>query len=228
MTLVRTVLLVGVALGIASGAAYAGPAQDAGAFSPEVDCGKWSLKGLRLGMPLAEFLEAHPKAKHGKNWFRADDRGRAWYLWVENRMRGVYNYVLPERDDPNAPIVSIVALIDVTETSPSSVIEALVRRWGTPVFREVEVTKVRYFNAFGAPRGEFDWKATTWEDQACDLVVTAFEKNTLSPATTLGLLPYDIKVTLMTVSLDSFSKEITRTEQQRKNREATADDAVRP
>src|SRR2546428_10572490 len=75
------------------------------------NCTKWSLKGLRLGMKLTDFKEAHPNAKHGRNWFRPDDRGRDWYFWAESRMHGVYNYVLPETDEDDAPVISIVALI---------------------------------------------------------------------------------------------------------------------
>ena len=140
------------------------------------DCSRWSIKGLRLGMPLSEVKERHPKAKHGRNWFRRDDKGREWHFWAESRMKGLYTYVLPEQDEPDARIISIVTLIDVSEASPAAAVDSLVERWGPPKERDVLVSTVRYFNAFGAPKGELDWKATAWEDPLCDILATALDQ----------------------------------------------------
>ncbi len=195
---------------------------------PSGRCARWSVKGLRLGMSLVQVRDEHPKLKHGKNWFRPDDRGRRWYFWAESRKKGLYNYVLPETDKPEAPIVSILALIDLEDSTPSDAIAALERRWGPALAKEVNVATVRYFNVSGAPQGEYDWTATVWEDAACDVLVTAFEKNTLSPATTLGLLPMKIEVTVLTVSIDSLSKEIARREAEKASKRDEADDATHP
>ena len=181
-------------------------------------CSKWSVKGVRLGMALEEVKSAHKKLKHGRNWLRRDDRGKDWYFWAESRMRGIYNYVLPETDAPHAEIISLVVLLDVSDSSPDAVIGALEERWGQPIAREVPIGTVRYYSVFGAPRGEFDWKATTWEDQRCDVLVTLLDKIKMSP---VGYVPPFKEVTL---SMDSLEKLIEKKERELEK----ARDIVRP
>ncbi len=192
-------------------------AEEAGTQSAENGCERWSMKGLAPGMTLGRFKETHSNAKHGRNWFRPDDRGRDWYFSAESRMHGVYNYVLPESDADTSPIISVVAMIDMTDTSPSAVVGALSERWGPPREREIPVAKVRYFNAFGAPRGEVEWKATVWQDAACDVLVTALERPAI--AYLLGT-----KTEMFMVSIDSISKLVIASEERRKK----ALDATRP
>ncbi len=59
-------------------------------------------------------------------------------------MKGLYNYVLPERDEPDARIISVMALLDVSGSTSSATIDALIERWGQPSPREVPIAKVRY------------------------------------------------------------------------------------
>ncbi|MGH9866687.1 MAG: hypothetical protein ACREAA_00775 [Candidatus Polarisedimenticolia bacterium] len=193
-------------------------AQEPSPASTSADCARWSIKGVALGMALKEVKVAHENLKHGRNWFRPDDRGRDWYFWVESRMQGLYNYVLPERDEPDGKIISVIALLDVSESSPSATIDALIERWGPPSAREVPIAKVRYFNAFGAPRGEFDWLATTWEDPGCDILVTVLDKTKVPPVP--GMPPFKE----VTLSLDSISKLVEKKEAELDK----ARDAVRP
>lgn len=176
------------------------------------DCSKWTIKGLRLGMTLQEVRAAHENLKHGRNWFRPDDQGRAWHFWAESRSKGLYNYVLPERDDPAAELVSLMVLVDVSQSSPSAVIDALIERWGEPLTREAPIATARYFNAFGAPRGEFEWLATSWQDPSCDILATLLDKTKLSPPT---LLTAGLAFKEVTVSLDSISKLVERKELER-------------
>ena len=184
------------------------PSEEPGKAASEPDCSKWSIKSLRLGMPLRDVKNQHRKLKHGKNWFRPDDRGKAWYFWAESRMKGIYNYVLPEYDSPDAEIISIAVLVDVSEVSTSDVVSVLVERWGEPGLREVPIATARYYNLFGAPRGEFDWKATSWEAPQCDVLATLIDKTKMAPPGTV--VPPFKEVTL---SLDSISKLVEKQEQ---------------
>jgi hypothetical protein len=171
------------------------------------DCDKWSIKGVRLGMTLKEVKAEHKSLGHGRNWFRPEDKRKGWYVWTESRWNGLYNYVLPERDEPDATIISVTAVLDVKQDA-SPVIDALIERWGQPLSREVAVDKVRYFNVFGAPEGQFDWLATTWEDRKCDIMVTVFDKTKLSPG------PYRMKFKTVTVSFDSISHLVVQKEKE--------------
>lgn len=186
-----------------------------------IDCARWSLKGLRVGMTLSDFKKQHPNAKHGRNWFRPDDRGRDWYFWPESRMHGVYDYVLPEPDKSEALILSIVAVIDLTDTTPADVIDSLVTRWGRPSARDVPVATVRYFTAFGVPQGQMDWKATTWEDDACDVLITALEQPRISPVN-------KSRFTTLTVSIDSITKLVKSADARHEAQRKKADEATRP
>lgn len=181
---------------------------DTGSGAAEPECAKWSIKGLRLSMPLRDVKSQHRKLKHGKNRFRPDNRGKAWYFWAESRMKGIYNYVLPEYDSPDAEIISIVVLVDVSEVSTSDVIRALVERWGEPGLREAPIATARYYSLFGAPRGEFDWTATSWEAPECDLLATLIDKTKMAPPG--SIVPPFKEVTL---SLDSISKLVEKQEQ---------------
>ena len=185
------------------------------------DCAKWSLKGLQVGMTLSDFKKQHPNAKHGRNWFRPDDRDRNWYFWAESRMHGVYDYVLPESDNAEALILSIVAVIDLSDATPTDVIDSLVARWGRPSARDVPVATVRYFTAFGVPQGQMDWKATTWEDDACDVLITALEQPRISPVN-------KSRFTTLTVSMDSITKLVTAAEARHEAQRKKADAATRP
>jgi hypothetical protein len=125
--------------------------------------------------------------------------------------------VLPERDDGDAPIISIVAVIDVSDTTSAHVVDALVARWGQPLARDVPVATVRYFTAFGVPKGQMDWKATSWQDDACDVLVTVLDQPRMSPV-------LNTRFTVLTVAIDSISKLVSSAEVQRRK----ADEATRP
>ena len=180
--------------------------------SSVADCNKWSIKGVRLGMTLKEVKAEHKSLGHGRNYFRPEDKREGWYVWTETRWRGLYNYVLPERDEADAKIISVVAAIDVPENA-SATIDALIERWGEPLSREAALARVRYFNVFGNPDEVFDWLGTTWEDPKCDILVTVHKKTET------------FKV--FTVSLDSISQLDLAEKPKEKDREK-ARKAVRP
>jgi hypothetical protein len=96
------------------------------------------------------------------------------------------------------------------------VIDALVERWGPPSARQVPIGSVRYFPAFGAPRGEFEWRATTWEDEVCDVLVTLLDKTNMPP---IGTVVGPFKE--VTLSIDSLSRLVeVKDREQRSAREA--------
>jgi len=54
-------------------------------------------------------------------------------------------------------------------------IESLISQWGTPARDGSHVHNTQYYKAFGFPyKKERKWRATVWEDEHCDVIVTAF------------------------------------------------------
>ena len=77
------------------------------------------------------------------------------------------------------------------------------------------MSTVRYFNAFGAPKGELDWKATASEDPLCDILATALDQP--RRAAMLGT-----KFDTLMLSIDSLTTLVEVREAERaKAREAT-------
>jgi hypothetical protein len=173
---------------------------------------------MRLGMALREVDMEHEDLKRERNPFRIDGRSKGWFVWVESRTRGLLNYVLPESDDPGARIVAVMTVLDLSEANLSTAIEALAERWGEPSFRNEPSTEVRYYSELGAPRGEFGWRATIWQDPDCDVVAT------LLATVTATTMPPARPVEQVLLSLDSLSTVAAAHE---RNLEA-AREAVRP
>lgn len=136
------------------------------ASEPPVGCSQWSLKGLSLPMSLAEVKKAHGKAKRRINPFRPDD-GKRWYVWPEDRMHGLWNAVLPEGDDDDSTLISIMSVIDLSDISVDRALDAFAERWGRPAVA----------SRAARPTGsEVERNITVWQDAECGVTVRAVHR----------------------------------------------------
>ncbi len=181
------------------------------------DCLHWSLKGVRLGMTLeqaqATVKASNRKLKHGRNRLRPDNRGKDWYFWADKRSRGRHNYILPNKDEPASPIISIVVPFGSSEVDTSEVLKELVSKWGDPVARSVPVGTEFGVGFMGVAGGRVDWTVTLWQDRECDVFATLTAKEPLSSSPSAAQLKEFI------VSLDSFKKVIEEKVLEPRNRE---------
>ena len=49
--------------------------------------------------------------------------------WLASLWNNLFNSVLPQRDEPDAKIISVTAMLDAPNNS--AIIDALIERWGT-------------------------------------------------------------------------------------------------
>lgn len=152
------------------------------------DCSRWVVRETSIGMTIADVKKLNRKLKvitsHEEMWPQGP--ASVWWQWAEDRWKGKWVLYATDTKSDAAPVMTAIYMLREEGTTPDSLFDAMVARWGQPtVGRAVDSSRLVFGSTGGSHMAQNDQRATRWEDPVCDVVLTFVERTVTraAPAT---------------------------------------------